>query len=181
MCSSDLPGKASKSKVKTLQQGINSMIDDGILSIEKLAVDGSYGPKTKAAVRAVQGLLGVAQDGSWGPQTTSAFKSSQYKAYKTGGLANYTGMAWLDGTPSKPELVLNAKDTQNFIALKDILADFSRNSGSFGAGGDNYYNIEIAVDEISSDYDVDRLAARIKEQITEDATYRNVNAISFLR
>ena len=36
-------------------------------------------------------------------------------AFKTGGLANFTGPAWLDGTKAKPELVLNAQDTKNFI------------------------------------------------------------------
>jgi hypothetical protein len=29
--------------------------------------------------------------------------------FKTGGLADFTGPAWLDGTPSKPEYILNAK------------------------------------------------------------------------
>lgn len=46
-------------------------------------------------------------------------------SYKSGGIANFTGAAWLDGTPSKPELVLNAKDTENFIALKDTLKNMS--------------------------------------------------------
>ena len=45
-----------------------------------------------------------------------------YSAFKTGGLADYTGVAWLDGTPSKPEMVLNANDTSNFIALKDAMS-----------------------------------------------------------
>jgi hypothetical protein len=27
--------------------------------------------------------------------------------YKTGGLVDFTGPAWLDGTKSKPEIVLN--------------------------------------------------------------------------
>ena len=42
-------------------------------------------------------------------------------AYKTGGLVDYTGLAQLDGTPGKPELVLNSKDTDNFIGLRDAL------------------------------------------------------------
>jgi hypothetical protein len=37
------------------------------------------------------------------------------KGYLRGGLADFTGPAWLDGTKSRPELVLNARDTQNFI------------------------------------------------------------------
>lgn len=108
--------------------------------------------------------------------------SENVKAFKTGGLANFTGPAWLDGSRSKPELVLNARDTENFLMLKDVLGSLPRNSDAIGrANGDNYFDIQISVDEIGSDYDVDQLARRIKQQITEDSTYRNVNAISFIR
>jgi hypothetical protein len=41
--------------------------------------------------------------------------------YKTGGLADYTGPAWLDGTPTKPELVLNQNETEDFLKAVDIL------------------------------------------------------------
>lgn len=111
------------------------------------------------------------------------FKKGDVKAYKTGGLADSTGPAWLDGTPSKPELVLNAQDTKNFIQLRDILGSFMRDttSTSFANSGTNYFDIDINVDEIGSDYDVDRLAERVKEQINADSRYRNVNSISFLR
>ena len=50
------------------------------------------------------------------------------KAYKTGGLVDYTGLAHLHGTPGKPELVLNAKDTQNFMALTDTLRNIPINA-----------------------------------------------------
>ena len=114
---------------------------------------------------------------------TGFFKKSDVRAYKTGGLADFTGPAWLDGSKTKPELVLNASDTENFLLLKDVLGSFLKNNTTTqnGKGGDNYYDIDISVDEIGSDYDVDQLARRIKEQITEDSTYRNVNAINFIR
>lgn len=48
-------------------------------------------------------------------------KKSRIKSYSTGGLADYTGIANIHGTKDKPELVLNAKDTQNFIKLNDTL------------------------------------------------------------
>lgn len=114
---------------------------------------------------------------------TGFFKKSDVRAYKTGGLADFTGPAWLDGSKTKPELVLNARDTENFLLLKDVLGGFIKNNTTTqnGKGGDNYYDIDISVDEIGSDYDVDQLARRIKEQITEDSTYRNVNAINFIR
>lgn len=106
--------------------------------------------------------------------------------FSTGGLADFTGPAWLDGTKSRPELVLNQHDTQNFIQLKDILAEIlssatSAHSISQSTKGDTYYDITIQVDNISSDYDVDQMAARIKQQIYEDSSYRNVNSISLMR
>ena len=52
---------------------------------------------------------------------TGFFKKKDVKGYKTGGLVDFTGLAQLDGTPSKPEMVLNAKDTANLIELKEIL------------------------------------------------------------
>ena len=57
----------------------------------------------------------------WVSTGKSKLSKYYYSAFKTGGLADYTGMAWLDGTPTEPELVLNAEDTKNFIALKDAL------------------------------------------------------------
>ena len=98
-------------------------------------------------------------------------------------MADFTGPAWLDGTRSAPEIVLNAQDTRNFLQLRDVLSDLFK-GGNFersGSSGDNYYDIDINVDEISNDYDVDQLAERIKQQITNDAMYRNVNALNFMR
>lgn len=101
--------------------------------------------------------------------------------YASGGLNTQAGPAWLDGTPSNPELVLNARDTQNFIELKDVLADMRKNGGFSLTGGDNYYNISVNVDQMSSDYDVDRAIDRIKARIAQDGAYRNVNTLSRLR
>jgi hypothetical protein len=65
----------------------------------------------------------------------------------------------LDGTKAHPELVLNAKDTQNFIQLKDILSEvMDRSSGvskTISGNGDNYFEIEISVDKLENDYDVE--------------------------
>jgi hypothetical protein len=105
--------------------------------------------------------------------------------YETGRLADFTGPAWLDGTKSSPELVLNAQDTKNFIALKDILSDVFKDTSSIGGsgehGGDNYYDIDITVDSISDDYDVEQMANKIKELLYDDAMYRNVNSVSLKR
>ena len=68
---------------------------------------------------------------------TGWFKKSDVKAYKTGGLVDYTGLAKVDGTPGKPELMLNAEDTKNFLELRDLLRVLSSQSltvGSYGFG-----------------------------------------------
>ena len=43
------------------------------------------------------------------------------------------------------------------------------------------YEININVDHINSDYDVDKIAARIKKDIIKDAGYRNVTQVRNLR
>jgi hypothetical protein len=44
-------------------------------------------------------------DGIFGPDTREAFRLKQYSS---GGLADFTGPAWLDGTKSRPEYILSA-------------------------------------------------------------------------
>ena len=161
---------------------MNDLIKDGIISGSTLTADGIIGEQTKDRIKKLQNLLGITPDGLWGPKTAKKFKLSSYKAYKTGGLADFTGPAWLDGSKTKPELVLNARDTENFIVLKDILSNVLNGaSKTQKAGGDNYFDIDIQVEEIANDYDVDQMAARIKQNIYEDSVYRNVNAVNFLR
>lgn len=117
-----------------------------------------------------------------------AFKKSHtisdyyYKKYKTGGLADYTGPAWLDGTKSRPEMVLNATDTQNFIQLKDILRDAVNGGlGSQSTSGDYTFDIDINVEELANDYDVSQLAAQVRQELVSAMTYRNVNTIGIMR
>ena len=109
----------------------------------------------------------------------------KFKKYKTGGMADFTGPAWLDGTKTKPELILNAQDTQNFIELKNILSSLLSANNTTGdqknKGGDNYFDIQVSVGEIGSDYDVESAIEKIKKEIYDNAAYRNVNAINFLR
>lgn len=112
---------------------------------------------------------------------TVASGTKQYLAkYATGGLADYTGPAWLDGSPTKPELVLNPKDTENFIQLKDILAksQLGQNNTTFG---NNMFNISIDVAQLANDYDVDQMVSRVQQKIEEASRYRNGNAISLMR
>lgn len=166
-------------------------------------VDGIYGSNTTAGVKAMQSVIGATPDGLYGESTKTKLTTyankhlikSQYGAeswfntylpnriYKTGGIADFTGPAWLDGTKSKPELVLNAKDTENFIQLKNILSQIlsGASSTTTANSGDSYYEIHIEVDELNNDYDVEQLASKVKRMINEDARYRNVNAISLLR
>jgi hypothetical protein len=108
------------------------------------------------------------------------------KVYKKGGLADFTGPAWLDGTKSRPEMVLNARDTQNFIQLKDILSSLlngnsTAHNNSTENNGDITYDIDINVETMGSDYDVEQVANKVKSLINEEARYRNNNVVSLKR
>ena len=118
-----------------------------------------------------------------GREYAQVLKAKGVKGYATGGLANYTGPAWLDGTPSKPELVLNAQDTKNFITLKDVLSKAMSSTGSVSNeySGNATYEININVDHLNSDYDVDKVVERVKKKIVQDSGYRNVTQVRKFR
>lgn len=82
-------------------------------------------------------------------------------SYKTGGLADFTGAAWLDGTPNKPELVLNAQDTENFIALKDTLRAMSEQGLSLNSTG--YTNVGV-VSQLSKLTSISDILSGIRNQ-----------------
>lgn len=50
----------------------------------------------------------------WGDAFTEELDLSKLKKYAQGGLADYTGLAWLDGTPGRPEMVLDSAQTEAF-------------------------------------------------------------------
>jgi hypothetical protein len=120
------------------------------------------------------GIGNVAMGGVGGAASMVAYK------YASGGLADFTGPAWLDGTPSKPEYILNASQTERFFSLVDVLESFDPKEKG-GSSGDNYFDIEINVEKIDNDYDVEQIANKIRGLIYEDATYRNVNAVNLIR
>lgn len=102
--------------------------------------------------------------------------------YATGGLNTQTGPAWLDGTPSRPELVLNAQDTQNFLMLKDLLADLNKSGFTTASNQNNgeinleiYLNVEQG---LSNDYDVEQLVYKVKQEIAKVGQERNIQILT---
>jgi len=103
--------------------------------------------------------------------------------YATGGLATNTGFAWLDGTSSEPEYVLNARQTDAFLKLADVLPQMmgTSNNSTTNTFGSNYINVSVNLESVSPDYDVDRMVTLVKDKLYDSGTYRNVNSLSFLR
>jgi len=64
----------------------------------------------------------------------TANKDSGYEQYLSGGMNKSAGLHLLDGTPSRPELILNADDTKNMLSMLSVTRDF--------VGGAKLSNIE---------------------------------------
>ena len=92
------------------------------------------------------------------------------KKYAQGGLVDYTGPAWVDGTKSKPEAFLSSEDTERIGAAAKLLATIPQlmhnNTNTTSSNiGDTSIEIHINVESLGNDYDVDKLAERIKQDI----------------
>lgn len=100
--------------------------------------------------------------------------NGDYEIFKTGGLVNYTGPAWVDGTPSKPEAFLSVQDTERIGNAAKLLADLPILNSTSNANnavssniGDTSIEIHINVESLASDYDVDQMIERVKNDILD--------------
>lgn len=74
--------------------------------------------------------------------------------YKQGGFADFTGPAWLDGTPQKPEAVLNALQTEHFVKFTNALDHmYGQMGGPSTANSIMIDTISFKVDSMSSPED----------------------------
>jgi TP901 family phage tail tape measure protein len=87
------------------------------------------------------------KDGVWvkvdNLQTTDFWGGKALSKYAAGGFADFTGPAWLDGTPQKPEAVLNALQTEHFVKFTNALDNM------FGNGNVANTSSTVSIDTIS--------------------------------
>ena len=136
---------------------------------------------------------GSTEKAAWGNvlQKTGGYGTIADYAYqkikssrKSGGLVSETGWGFLDGTIGEPEYVLNARQTDAFLKLADVLPQMMGsgvNGGQMNSFGSTYITAPITLESVSPDYDVERMADLLKEKLYDSGTYRNVNSLSFLR
>ena len=172
---------AKRMQQQGVDQGINahSKTSDFLLKDE----NGKYyitSKKRTAEIWGTQGLDRYRFVNTGG----GSLKHKQWVKYATGGIVDYTGPAWVDGTKTKPEAFLSATDTENIRQMMDImnilLSNFSTPSKSTYESSSNVVspNIEVTVnvDSISSDYDVDQATERVKQNIL-DAYNKTGNSV----
>ena len=113
-----------------------------------------------------------------------ARKMKGYSKFAQGGLVNYTGPAWVDGSPSNPEAFLSVDDTRLIGNLVNLLSNIpslnpNTNPTQFSTSniGDTTINLTVNFDSVSEDYDADRVIDLMKEKIVEAANYTGANII----
>ena len=113
----------------------------------------------------------------------------KFPGFKTGGLVNYTGLAQVDGTPSRPEAFLNAEQTKmlsDFLTTGvDTLAfaldnlqhnihnnPYISNTNKVEENGEviiEQVDVNINVDKIADNYDVKNIGTTVMEEMLKIA------------
>ena len=116
---------------------------------------------------------------SYVDKTTTTTDKAQYdswKVFKNGGLVDYTGPAWVDGSKGNPEGMLNAEQTSLFRSMVDSMVRMSRINvpsmpffDSSVATGSNVSvgDIIVNVDSLDSDRDYEEVADKLMNTIME--------------
>lgn len=117
-------------------------------------------------------------------KTSTANKKAFTKKYATGGVVDYTGLAWVDGTPSKPETFLSAADTNllaNFLkaahSLTFGLSSSSVRSNVSSAPTVNVDTVEINITqaELKDDADLSKLSQDLSQKFLMDIARQSGN------
>lgn len=174
-------GSTSTSKPKTQYTGTAEYqyrIKDG--SWKKMTqINASYVSKEDAISIAKEKGKSAAQKLATyeGPGT----KVRLIKAYREGGLASSTGLAWLDGTESRPERILSPYQTQLFedmiktlheiktINVGGIMSSKAPDMNS-SIGGLTIEQIQVNVEKLETDADYEEMANRVGEKLKEKIT-----------
>ena len=105
---------------------------------KKLEAKGFNYNEIQGIVSKIKGdILSGAWNGKYYGITYKDIPNYAYNKFKSGGLVDYTGIAQVDGTPGKPESFLSAKDTKNFMLLRDVLRDITSGKASFSGSAAN--------------------------------------------
>lgn len=105
------------------------------------------------------------------------------KRFASGGLVNYTGPAWVDGSQNRPEAFLSAEDTERIGNAAKLLSNIpllnptSNISNSNNSIGDTNIEINLNIDNISSDVDIEEMLNRVKDEIVNIARPIGTNII----
>jgi hypothetical protein len=73
-------------------------------------------------------------DGAW-------YNKDGTKAFKNGGLVDYTGLAWLDGSKSNPERVLSPDQNKVFNQLASVIPNIAQTTQN--TSKNEIYNVSI--------------------------------------
>lgn len=139
--------------VKLLQTALKA------LGFNPHGIDGIFGSNTLSALKAFQKANGISQTGKLDSATKNKFK---IKGYDEGGLADYTGLAMIHGSPDKPEGFLDSFDTKvigslmNKFELPKVLTNLAHGKGA----GDN----NITVNLVNPKFDTPENARKTKNE-----------------
>lgn len=182
--------ETSKQKDKIQGEAINKLKKSGVANVSELS---EYRRKKIAEELKTEGyFVGTVNDtmrvfkndaelGKW---LSANAPSSPVKRYLNGGLADYTGYAYVDGTPEEPEGFLTAEQTQAIGDAAKIFSDIpwldhssSNTSVVTNNGGDVNVEINLNIDHISSETDIDEMIQRVKDEIVDVARPEGTNVI----
>lgn len=127
-------------------------------------------------------LRNVTTSATLSPISTPAQKKNPVMVtlteFATGGIADFSGPAWLDGSKSLPERVLTPQQNELFESLVASLEAMTRLhvssmpslGGSFGDGNNEPFSVGdiiVNVEKMDSDADYEEMASKVFDQIME--------------
>ena len=163
---------SSKSKIKELQQELRQLQEEELQAQKQNQRDALLN-SIETMIRTLNNDIGDLND-SLGKYTQAILRGIGYEApkYAQGGLVNYTGPAWVDGTPTNPEAFLSATDVR---LIQDLVSSLRLSPVENSNSNINIDRIDIHTDHLDNNQDFANAGETLADAFSNAIRRRGIN------
>lgn len=162
--------ESRKALIESINDSVTELEDSWKNIFEELVGKGAE--SGAEFVRMLEGA-GLVESGTHSKITSSASSDERVSSYRSGGIVDYTGVANVHGTSTRPEAFLSAQQTQLFANLRDTLQQ-SSSTKSNAPGAFTIENITIQTESLNRNQDFKKAGGTLADAFSKAISRRGL-------
>lgn len=166
---------SSKSKIKELQQQLRNLQEEELQAQKQNQRDAllkTIDDEVERLNNVIDNLSDKLHEYTEAIRASIEGNKSGGKKYAKGGMVNYTGPAWVDGTPTNPEAFLSATDVR---LIQDLVSSLRLSPVENSNSNINIDRIDIHTDHLDNNQDFANAGETLADAFSNAIRRRGIN------